>query len=352
MLLLTVVAAFYLAVSARNMASASNLPSYSETSYSYNSEGYLLHPKSSVQVVEGVSLKSDAALQIPEGEKADASQTSQEQTVAGPDAAAGSSSSQRTGPVEYEVVSGDTISTIAEQFGISTETVLWANNLANANFVKIGQSLSILPVDGIEYTVASGDTLLSLAIKYGVATDDILGYPGNDIADADSLSIGQTLIIPGGRPVARAAASTSSRGGTRSAEVAPSGAAAAAPAAPPSGHFVWPNSGVITQYFGASHDGLDVAAPYGTAIVAADGGVVVDEQQLGWGLGSYITIDHGNGYSTTYAHMSVFAVSPGERVSQGEMIGRIGMTGLTTGPHNHFMVRRNGIPINPLGVLP
>ncbi|MDO8692371.1 MAG: M23 family metallopeptidase, partial [Dehalococcoidia bacterium] len=63
-------------------------------------------------------------------------------------------------------------------------------------------------------------------------------------------------------------------------------------------------------------------------------------------------IDHGNGYSTTYAHMSVFAVSPGERVSQGEMIGRIGMTGLTTGPHNHFIVRRNGVPINPLSVLP
>ncbi|MDP2728213.1 MAG: M23 family metallopeptidase [Dehalococcoidia bacterium] len=352
MLLLTVVAAFYLAVSARNMASAANLSSYSETSYSYNSEGYLLHPNSPMLVVEGVSLKSDATLQVLEGAKAEASQTSQEQSIAGPDASPSSSASQRTGPLEYEVVSGDTISTIAERFGISTETVLWANNLSNANFIKDGQSLLILPVDGISYSVAKGDTLLSLAIKYGVSTEDILGYPGNDLPDANALSIGQELIIPGGRPVVRAAASTSSRGGTRSVGEASSGAAAAAPSSPPSGRFIWPNAGLITQYFGASHDALDIAAPYGTAIVAADGGVVVDEQRLGWGLGSYITIDHGNGYATTYSHMSVFAVGPGERVSQGEMIGRIGMTGLTTGPHNHFMVRRNGVPIDPLGVLP
>ncbi len=347
------------------MASASDLPSYSETSYSYNSEGYLLHPNSPGPVVDGVnlrsyaalsvmggvSLKSDDGLQVPGGANANDSQALQEQAVADQDPSPSPSVSLRTGPVEYEVVPGDTISTIAEHFGIGTETVLWANNLSNANFVKVGQNLLILPVDGIEYTVAKGDTLLSLAIKYGVSTEDVQGYPGNNLTDVNSLSIGQKLIIPGGAPLARAAAPTSSRGGTRTVQEA-SAAAPAAPAAAPSGRFIWPNAGSISQYFHSGHDGIDIAAPYGTAIVAADGGVVVDEQRLGWGLGYYITIDHGNGYATTYAHLSTFAVGPGERVSQGDLIGRIGMTGLTTGPHNHFVVKRNGVPVNPLGVLP
>ena len=87
-------------------------------------------------------------------------------------------------------------------------------------------------------------------------------------------------------------------------------------------------------------------------MVASDSGVVVVREALNWGLGWYVAIDHGNGYSTTYAHLSSFAVGIGERVGKGDMVGRIGSTGLSTGPHNHFVVRRYGVPINPLSVLP
>ncbi len=257
---------------------------------------------------------------------------------------------EQRGPVEYEVAPGDTVSTIAERFGISAETVLWANSLSNVNLLKIGQTLLILPTDGLVHTVVKGDTLLSIALRYGVDTESILGYPANDVRNADSLSIGQELVIPGGKmPSTRTAAASSSRGGTRAADTA---SPAPAQVAPPSGNFAWPVGGRITQYFNASHDAIDLAAPLGTPVVATDGGVVVDLQQLTWGLGWYVTINHGNGYTSTYSHLGSFGVSAGQRVSQGQVVGRIGMTGLTTGPHLHFIVRRNGVPVNPLGVLP
>lgn len=360
LLFLIVAAAFYLAVSARSMVTAPALSWSSETTRSFNSDGYLLHPNAAVPTTEASVARADGmVLQLSQGARAGA--TSAEAGPAQPapaeaqasvaQAGASSPAPEQRGPIQYEVEPGDTVSTIAESFGISTETVLWANNLSNADFVKIGQTLLIPPTSGVVHTVVKGDTLLSIALRYGSDTETIAGYPANEVSDPDSLSIGQQLVIPGGRiPAARAAASSSTRGGTRAADAA--SAAPAQAAAPPSGHFIWPNPGKITQYFSGSHDAIDIATPIGTPIVAADGGVVVDQQQLGWGLGWYITVDHGNGYSTTYAHMGSFAVGPGERVSQGQMIGRVGMTGLTTGPHNHFIVRRNGVPVNPLGVLP
>lgn len=254
--------------------------------------------------------------------------------------------------INYEVQAGDTVSTIAERLGVSQDTILSANSLRNADFIKQGQILTILPVSGLLHVVENGDSLLYIAIKYGVDTEDILGYKPNNITDPHSLSIGQKLLIPGGRPGA-ARAATSTRGGTRSAtEVSIGQASSQTNSGTASGSFIWPNPGRITQYFNSGHSGLDIAAPYGTPVVAADSGVVVDRESLNWGLGLNLTIDHGNGYSTTYAHLSSFAVGVGETVSKGDMVGRVGSTGLSTGPHNHFQVRRNGALVNPLNVLP
>lgn len=260
---------------------------------------------------------------------------------------------EQRGAIDYEVVSGDVVSAIAERFGVTTEDIAWSNNLSSPDALKLGQKLLIPPVFGLIHTVAKGDTLLSVTQKYEVSTEAIVGYGPNNLSNSKELSAGQVLVIPGGKiPPARAASAPSSRGGARPSDAAPALAAVSAAGAPPSGHLVWPNQGLIMQRFSSYHDGLDIASPYGSAIVAADGGAVA---AAGWdnlGLGNYITIDHGNGYSTTYGHMSSFVVGAGDHVSQGQLIGRIGSTGNSTGPHVHFTVLRNGTPINPLSVLP
>ncbi len=387
LLFLIIVAALYIALTARGMSSTpdTKLPSVTTvTTVSSILDEYLIRPPTAVPTVEilmsapAISApdllaasvfgsSAEAELAAAEGRLLDAhlEQDALAEAEAGEEGIAlakdeelntGAIPEQR-GPVDYEVEPGDTISEIAARFGISNETILWANDLKSADLVKMGQKLLILPVSGIIYSVVKGDTLLSIASRYGVDTEEIVGYPGNRIGNADSLKIGQEIIIPGGHKAeaARAAADTSTRGGTRPAATAAAAAPAPAPAparAVASGNFIWPNRGLITTYFSGSHSGLDIASPTGTPIAAADAGVVVDAQKTGWGLGWYITIDHGNGYQTTYAHMSSFAVGYGERVAKGEMIGRVGSTGNSTGPHNHFVVVRNGVRINPLSVLP
>ncbi|MGE5582115.1 MAG: murein hydrolase activator EnvC family protein [Bacillota bacterium] len=127
-----------------------------------------------------------------------------------------------------------------------------------------------------------------------------------------------------------------------------------------SGKFIWPVSGRVTSYFGLRyhpilrkkkyHSGIDIASPLGTPIQAADAGVVIFS---GWngGYGKMIIIDHGNGISSVYAHCSVLIAGDGKTVSKGEKIGNVGSTGLSTGPHLHFEIRKNGVPVDPLGSL-
>lgn len=125
-----------------------------------------------------------------------------------------------------------------------------------------------------------------------------------------------------------------------------------------SGSFIWPcpSCTYITSRFGLrihpitgeekSHTGLDIGAGYGAAIVAADGGTVILAEVNG-GYGNCVMIDHGNGYTTLYGHMSSYAVSSGQSVSQGDTIGYVGSTGMSTGPHLHFEVRSGGGRIDP-----
>lgn len=341
--LLITAAIFYLALSARNMAPA--LPGPRETAYSFYTGGYLLRPAAGPRSLGVQSAPGGEVLRVV---------AAGAQAVSGPGGAGlvqGASSEALTpdrGLVSYEVAKGDTLSGLAERFGISVDTILWANDLRNADFIRIGQSLVVLPVSGILHTVQKGDTLLSLAARYGVTGEDILGYKPNNISDADSLAIGQQLIIPEGTmPVARAVAS--SRGGTRL-EVSASQPASQAQAS--SGRLAWPIWGPIFQYFSAGHRGIDISPPYGTPVRAADGGVVVKAERLNWGLGWNLTVDHGGGISTVYAHLSRFEVWTGDVVAQGEVVGLVGTTGYVTGPHLHFEVHRNGVPINPLGLLP
>lgn len=254
-------------------------------------------------------------------------------------------SANRDSIINYIVVAGDTVSSIAEKFGISTNTILWQNNLSSADDITIGDKLEILPVTGIAHTVAKGDTVESISKKYGLPSSEaIVEFPFNTFANDEtfSLAIGQTVIVPNGvKP-----SSGNYFAPAIAVQITPNAGTVVA-----SGQFVWPTSGVITQGFYWYHPGVDIANNAGPNILAADSGRVV---KAGWdstGYGNMILIDHGNGMETLYAHMSAFYVAAGQTVNRGDAIGRMGSTGHSTGPHLHFEVHQNGVHLNPLVYL-
>ncbi len=244
----------------------------------------------------------------------------------------------------YEVQSGDTVLGIAEKFGLYPETVQWSNPEleANPDLLRIGDKLRILPLDGALHTVLPGDTLSSLASKYKVSIEDITGYTANDIGDASApLVVGKEIVVPGGtKPyVSRQVAAYSGP--------IPSSAYKGL------GSFSWPVSGSISQRYWSGHPAVDIGSWNGSPIKASDSGYVVAAGG-GWngGYGNYVLIDHGNGFTTLYAHLSSIFVRTGENVSRGEQIGSAGNTGNSTGPHLHFEVRYQGVAQNPFTYLP
>ncbi len=251
----------------------------------------------------------------------------------------------RTEIIEYEIQSGDTVSSIAQRFGLKTNTILWANNLSSFSLIRPGNTLKILPTDGVLHTVKRGENLSYLAQRYSVSSQEIANY--NNVR-ADSLAVNQDLIIPGASRV-RTPAPTPAPSPTPT--PAPSPAPTPAPTPSVSGKMAWPTEGHrITQYFSWRHNGLDVANKTGTPIYAAEAGVV---ELSGWntGYGNNIIIDHGGGKKTRYAHMSRMFVSVGQSVARGEHIAAMGSTGWSTGPHLHFEVIVNGVRQNPLNYL-
>lgn len=256
----------------------------------------------------------------------------------------------RTETIDYIVQLGDTVSSIANRFGVSVNTVLWANNLGNYSLIRPGDTLSVLPFSGLLYSVKSGDNLSKIANTYKIESEDIA--LSNNLAVNDSLKIGQKLILPGATKIVAAAPR---------APIAPSYTGVSvikdlvkAPAAQASGdNMVWPTEGKrITQYFSWAHNGLDIANKTGTPIYAAEAGTV-EIAAGGWngGYGNTILINHGSGKKTRYGHLSVLYVKVGDSVEKGENIGKMGSTGRSTGPHLHFEVVINGTRYNPLNYI-
>ncbi len=247
--------------------------------------------------------------------------------------------------VEYTVQSGDTVSEIADKYGISTDTIRWENNLASLNAIKPGQTLKILPVSGVRHKVSRGETIYSIAKKYDANSQAVVDFPFNTFADNETfaLATGQDLIVPDGKKPNAVLWSPSKY----IAQNTPNAGAISA-----IGKFVWPIGGRITQRFAWYHRGLDISTAFGTPVLAADSGTVT---VAGWpdgsGYGNRVVIDHGNGYVTWYGHLSRFAVSAGQTVGRGSVIGYEGSTGRSTGPHLHFEIRRGGVPVNPLEYL-
>lgn len=259
----------------------------------------------------------------------------------------------------YKVKSGDTLSTIAEKNGVSINTIVWANNLDRKATLKVGETLTILPVSGIQYTVRRGDTIDSIAKKYGAETTDIQDF--NDITNA-SLIAGVKIIVPGAElspTVETKVATTKTVTVPKVAVVAP--VAQNVSDSPIQGTLIRPKTNTgdssdfirpITEGVGRKSQGVhdkwavDIAAPIGTPIHAAASGTVILVKPVGYngGYGKYVAIEHDGGIQTLYAHMTLTKVEVGQVVSQGDVIGLVGSTGRSTGPHVHYEVR--GAPNN------
>ncbi len=246
--------------------------------------------------------------------------------------------------VTYSIVSGDTISSIAHQFNISVNTILWENNLTANSILKLGATLRILPTSGISHKVVKNETLASIAKKYSVNQEDIITT--NKLSATDTLKIGQALIIPGGRAI------TTPKKTTSLASVFSKNTTVADSTTRNTSGFIWPTvSKHITQYYGWRHSGLDVGSKQGLAIYASLDGKVITAGWTNTGYGNYVVIDHGSGIKTLYGHMSKISVTKGQWVEQGQVIGLIGSTGRSTGPHLHFEIIINGSKKNPLSYL-
>lgn len=242
----------------------------------------------------------------------------------------------------YVVRPGDTLSGIGKLFGVSVNTIRWANDMAPGTTLRVGQELVILPVTGMRYTVKSGDTLASVAKKYGANADEIASY--NDISG--SLAVGTEIIIPDGEiaaPAPKAVAKTSTKsksaiGAEPAHDVGPVGTAVQ------DAYYIAPLSHYIKTQGVHGYNAVDLAAPVGTSILASASGEVIVAREGGWngGYGSYVVIQHNNGSQTLYAHMSEVDVYDGQTIVQGQVIGRVGSTGKSTGAHVHFEIR-NGV---------
>ncbi len=249
----------------------------------------------------------------------------------------------------YVVREGDSLSGIADMFNVSSNTILWANNIGK-NDLRPGMSLVILPVSGVRYTVSSGDSLASIAKKYGSDASEIASY--NGISSVDELVKGSTVIIPGGELASAPAAKAKSpaKAATKAAatsKIKTGGSMGSVKATgntsdtSVSGSFTNPvPAGRLSQGI-HGWNGVDLSAPSGTPIYAAAGGTVIVSRVGGWngGYGNYVVIEHAGGVQTLYAHMSTDNVSVGETVSRGQTIGTVGNTGQSTGYHLHFEVR-------------
>ncbi|MCR5620730.1 MAG: M23 family metallopeptidase [Treponema sp.] len=237
---------------------------------------------------------------------------------------------------EYTVKAGDSISVISRDAGLSNiSTLIAVNGISNVRYLREGQKLKVPSMDGLIHTVAAGETVEGLSVKYRTAVEDIL-----DVNDLDSytLTVGQELFIPGAKMD-----STSLQ--RAMGEL-----------------FAWPITAEyrISSRFGARkdpitgadsyHTGIDLACPTGTAVKASMSGTVA---KAGWSnvFGNYVIIKHIDGYQTLYGHLSKIKTKKGAFVNQGELIGLVGSTGYSTGPHLHFTVYKNGKLVNPATLL-
>ncbi|MDO8579726.1 MAG: peptidoglycan DD-metalloendopeptidase family protein [bacterium] len=224
----------------------------------------------------------------------------------------------------YVVRQGDSLSVIAKMFGVSVNTIVWANNIRGP--IHEGDELVILPISGVSHKVIKGDTVRSIATKYKADIDDILNY--NDLKLNSVLETGSVVLVPDGEiqlaPLVTATSRLRNAGG---------------PLYP--GYYLRPIDGGRKTQGLHGYNGIDIGAPTGTPVYASAGGVVLLARSYGYngGYGQYIVVSHANGTQTLYAHLSRVLISSGEVVLKGQTIGLVGSSGKSTGSHIHFEIR-------------
>lgn len=228
----------------------------------------------------------------------------------------------------YEVKKGDTLSTVAKLFNVSRNTIIWANDLKSQT-LTVGDTLLILPVTGIKYTIKKGDTVASIAKKYKADSEDIAKY--NGVLVDGKLAAGEVIIIPDGEITVVQPAKPKTK-----TKILNSYANST-----PSGFFTRPVVNGRRSQGIHGHNGVDIAATPGTPVLAAASGRAIVAKVGGYngGYGNMIIISHDNNIQTVYAHLKAVYITQGQMVSQGEVIGEVGNTGRSTGPHLHFEVR-------------
>ncbi len=245
---------------------------------------------------------------------------------------------------EYIVQPGDALGSIAISFDISLNTILWANNLSQSSVIKPGQKLIILPVSGIIHHVKEGDTLSGIAKTYKGEVEGTVAF--NDLSEEGDIYVGDILIVPDGiqPPPSYIVSSQPSK-------------YSQIPVA--SSYFIIPISSPyrVTQglHWYNAIDFANQGNSCGKPVFAAAGGEVL-KIRYGYnqGAGNYVRILHPNGLITHYGHLQKILVTPGQPVSQGEMVGLIGYTGRTipsgpSGCHLHFALysSQGNPPVNP-----
>jgi murein DD-endopeptidase MepM/ murein hydrolase activator NlpD len=234
----------------------------------------------------------------------------------------------------YTMEKGDILGNIAVRTGLSVDSIISVNDIKNTRVMQIGQVIKIPNQDGIYYSVKSEDTLESIAEKYNTTAAHI--KTANELF-TDAVPVNTSLFVPGAKLdwVNRQEINGDL--------------------------FIWPASGRISSPYGYRmapfaharmfHTGVDIAAPMGTPLRAAMAGRVTQVGANDESWGNFVVISHHSGYRTFYAHMSVVRVKAGAYVETGERIGDVGSTGLSTGPHVHFTVYKNGVTVNPLSLM-
>jgi murein DD-endopeptidase MepM/ murein hydrolase activator NlpD len=235
----------------------------------------------------------------------------------------------------YKAVKGDMLGPLAVGFGLNEDTLLSVNKIRNSRLIQIGQVLKVPNQDGILHTIKKDETIASIAEKYTVDPEAI--KTANELF-SDALEANSSIFIPGAR-----------LGWVEKQEI--------------NGDlFIWPLGayGYVTSRYGYRenpfggprqfHSGLDIGAPMGYPIKAAMAGRIIAVGNNAT-FGNYVVISHHSGYRTLYGHMSLVRVKAGETVGAGTRIGDVGSTGLSTGPHLHFTVYKNGVTVNPSSLM-
>lgn len=244
---------------------------------------------------------------------------------------------------EYTLGSSDSLATLSSFFRVTPEAIAFANGITDPLNLEVGRTIRIPPADGALYTVAEGDTVESLAARFKVEPAVIAAY--NRLRfEPEHFAVGKLVFVPGAELP-----------GLVYQTVEPEPARPTVitrPAAPPPPVAVQapvglPVAGIITQYMGGGHTGVDIAAPYGTPLVAVAAGTI---SSTGWvPVGGLRVCIRSGATENCYYHVGAVFVGVGQHVERGQAVASIGMTGVTTGPHVHWETKVNGVFVNPLG---